>query len=362
VPFRSPGQPLNGRHLIFGTLVFSTSDDGTIVGQSNIDGATLWKYDPAATLGPDGGALAATSLMIWDVALSNQGIFYYTGTWASSDGTINRVIGGILRNGQARFQKILPPQGQGTFGYPLLVDEHENLYTSAFNESLQDFEVESFDELGTSRWTLPVNSGASIVLLKSFSENSGLFVEPNPLMAFDSSGNLVWSHGVVDPNDDAAHSPVVASDGTTSVLQEVAGVGSLVAFKGSDGTPLWNFPLPNNEAVGTSHVLDSAGRLYFLGGDMVMIGYDRYTINSVLYVMNDADGQVLLSSPLDPALKISVGVLGLTPAGSLIASARQQLTGIFAGAPMAASPWPRFRGDNRNRSCPTPANTPILPP
>jgi outer membrane protein assembly factor BamB len=369
VPFTSPNEPLNGRHLIFGTLVFSTSKDGSIVGQSNINGAILWKYDPGATLGADGGALPAGTLHIEDVALSNQGIFYYTGTWLSKDASgatqISRVIGGLLRNGQSRFQKVLdplPPSQNSFFGYPLLVDENENLYTSGWNVPLQDIEIESFDETGNARWTLPVNAPQA-GLLKSFSENNGLFVEANPLMAFDSRGTLVWSQGFSPFGTNAAHSPVVATDGTTSVFEGTGGgTSSLIAFKGDDGTSRWSFDIPNAGQPATSHVLDAAGRVYFLGGDAANDGIENYTINSILYGLDDTDGRLLLNVPLDPQLKISVGVLGLTPAGSLIVSARQQLTGIFTGAPMAASPWPRFRGDNRNRSCPQPANTPILPP
>jgi outer membrane protein assembly factor BamB len=304
--------------------------------------------DPGATLGPDGGPLPPGALQIMDVALSNQGIFYYTATWPMTDSLTGpqrgRAIGGLLRDGQSRFQQTLTPVSgpNGSFGYPLLVDENENLYTGLTTAT--GTEVVSFDQLGNLRWTLATS--APVTSLESFSEDNGLFVEPSPLMAFDSSGKLLWSHGVM--SDPSGHSPTVDVDGTTSVLQSIGGSSELAAF-GEDGTPRWTFDLPNGERPRSSHVLDSASRIYFVGDQGTLFAVDGHT------------GQRVWSVSLDPGLTIQQGVLGLTPAGSLIASAVEQLTGVYAGAPMAASPWPRFRGDNRNRSCPTPADTPGLP-
>jgi outer membrane protein assembly factor BamB len=166
------------------------------------------------------------------------------------------------------------------------------------------------------------------------------------MMAFDSEGNLKWSLGTL--SGPTGHSPVVAMDGTTSVLQSIGGVGQVSAYT-EEGSLLWSFVLPNQEIPRSSHVLDSAGRLYLVGD------------HRNLFALDGTSGRLLWTTPLAPGLTIQQGVLGLTPAGSLIVSAVEQLTGVYAGAPMAASPWPRFRGDNRNRSCPTPKDTPGLP-
>ena len=168
---------------------------------------------------------------------------------------------------------------------------------------------------------------------------------------FNSDGNVLWAgtESVFEVQPEG-HSPVVASDGTATVLRYRDGGpgmdwhGSIESYS-PIGTLDWSFALAKREHAVTSQVLDANGILYFGTSAMRVFALDARTGTFQWEVTLPSDG------PMYP------GVLGLTPAGSLIASTTRELFSIYAGSPMASSPWPRFRGENASDSCPSPGNS-----
>ncbi len=340
----------NGRHLLANGLVLTVTAGQQIIAQSAVTGQLLWTFDLADQ---DVAARGAANFAIEDVALAQSGVLYFAADWIAPDGdggtTLMRVLGGVLGNGQAKFIAPLPPLPQGAagpyrFGYPLLVDENEELYT-AMHLSSGSSEIESYDQTGAARWTLPVARD----WLNSFSEDQGLFVEPVSLTAFDAQGRTIWSHvepaSAVQPT---GHSPIVAQDGTVSLARirydpsdgGVAYHGVIEAYT-AGGAPLWTYALPEGEAPQSSHVLDQNGRIYFA------------TTAKRVIALDGRSGTLLWQTPLPTDGDVWNGVLALTPAGSLVVSTRRELFAVYGGAPLASSPWPRFRGGNDNRSSPS---------
>ncbi|MHB1845532.1 MAG: hypothetical protein ACYCWW_11945, partial [Deltaproteobacteria bacterium] len=254
----SSQQWTNGRHLLASGILITVTSEQTLAAQSSQTGQTLWIFDPRQGTGsPD-------DFTIEDVALSNDGILYYAADYtepAADGGTaLGRVIGALLRNGAVKLQVALPPLVQGSdgpyrFGYPLLVDENENLYT-AMHDSAGQSEIDSFDQTGTPRWSLPVARD----WLNSLSENQGVFVEPVSLTAFGAQGNVLWSH--TEPATavlPSGHSPVVAPNGSLTlprfrVDSQTSGHGVVEAYS-AGGSQLWSYPFAPQEWPESSHVL-----------------------------------------------------------------------------------------------------------
>ena len=341
---RSSTRWTNGRHVMSADVLFTVRENPqTLIGQSPLTGTHLWELDPQVGLGIDAG-----SFLIEDVALGNNGILYYTAAWQTPDmggGSIyHRMIGGVLRNGQSKFQTELPsfayPNIYVDFGYPLLADENENLYT-AMNISTSAAEILSFD-------VPPATLEVPRAGLNSFSENQGFFLEPMSLTAFDSQGKQVWSRN--DPGLEAnGHSPVVSADDHLSILRHTTTndyrVSQLDNFDPL-GNLVWSYQAgPTIEPSGgeSSLVLDQQGILYFVEGNTI-------------HAVRESDGTRVFTMTLPVPAYAYEGVLALTPAGSLVASVSERIVGVFTGNPMSNAPWPRFRGDNANRSSP-PANS-----
>jgi hypothetical protein len=333
--------------------LFTVADDPqAIIGQSPVTGTHLWEFDPQAALGIDGG-----NFLIEDVALGNDGVLYYSAQWISQDAngaTYQRMLGGVLRNGQSKFQTVLPsvpydPQAGLSFGYPLLADENENLYTAMDNWGAMNAQILSYDQTGTQRFSIAVPR----YFLNSFSENHGFFLEPVSLTAFDSQGKAVWS--LNDPKMESnGHSPVVASDDHLSILRHTVDGSSVSELDNFDpvGNLVWSHSAGAYYAPHAEHessvVLDQQGILYFVERNQLQAVYEK-------------DGTPAFTTTLPTAAPAYQGVLSLTPAGSLIASVSERLVGVFAGSPMSSAPWPRFRGDNANRSSPPPGSGAVLP-
>jgi hypothetical protein len=338
----------SGRHVLAQDVLFNVDEanidtvidavqanSDIIVGQSPLDGTHLWPYDPRDDLGLN---KAFTSLRVRDVALGASGVFYYTGQWVGQDAdggaVFQRVIGGLLRNGQSKFQVVLPSSVY-EFGYPLLVDENENLYTAMTGDA--GAEIQSYSQTGGLRFALSVTRAP----VETFAENAGIFLEPTSLTAFDSNGKVVWSHddGGLESNGD---SPVISSDAHFSILRhDVDGGASVLHNFDPLGKLSWSAPagsLPDGKQQ-SSLVLDQQGILYFV------------TENQV-FAVSEATGMPQWSIALPTAAPAYQGVLSLTPVGSLLCSVSERLISIFVGSPMANAPWPRFRGDNANRSSP----------
>ena len=354
VPFASSSEWTNGRHILASGLLLTVAADQTLVAQSAATGTVLWRVDPRSLAGID--PATAVGFAIEDVALSADGVLYYSADWtaASADGgtSLERLLGAVLRNGASKLLELLPALPQGAdgpsrFGYPLLVDENEELYTSMHLGS-GAAEIESYDSQGALRWTLPIARD----YLYSLSDEQGLFVEPVSLTAFDSQGRIAWAH--TEPSTavlPTGHSPVVTADGAITLMRfrldpngSGAGHGVVEAY-GADGSPGWSYALGAGEWPMSSHVLDSQGLLYFVTSERHVAALDA------------ASGGLAWQIALPTAGPIYNGVLALTPAGSLIASARRELFAIYAGAGLAKSPWPRFRGGNDNRSAPPPPSS-----
>jgi hypothetical protein len=338
----------NGRHVLASDVMFDVLRDDshgiidTILGQSQVDGTHLWSFDPRVGLGLDTSA----GFQISDVALGVNGVFYYTGQWGGQDSTgatiTQLMIGGLLRNGQSKFQVVLPsvPGNTARFGYPLLVDENQNLYTGMYSLSGAGAEIQSYDQTGALRFAIPIPSSE----VQSFSENAGFFLEPVSLTAFDSNGRVVWS--LDDPNVASnGHSPVVSVDDHLSILRHpVSGGSSELDNFDPLGHLVWSAPagLLRDVRDESSVVLDKQGILYFV-------------TENQLYAINEATGSPQWTAvTLPTAAPAYQGVLSLTPVGSLICSVSERLVSVFIGSPMANAPWPRFRGDNANRSSPPP--------
>ena len=270
-------------------------------------------------------------------------MLYYTADWITQDpqaGQLRqRLVGGLLRNGQSKFQTQLPALPfDGVypfrFGYPLMVDENENLYAS-MNLGPDTSEILSYDQTGAARFTLPINREN----LNGLAENHGLFVEPVSLTAFDSMGNVAWAHtqpeSIVDAN---GHSPVISFDGHITLLRNRHDLDNGVAESyGPDGTLLWQTQLLPSEVAVSSHVLDSAGLLYFV------------TDQQRLIALRETDGSQVWAITLPTSAQVYNGVLALTPAGSLVASVTERLFGIFSGADLGPMPsWPLLpRGERK---------------
>ena len=346
VDYASSTQWTNGRHLLATGMVISVGTDQTLSGQSQTTGQLLWTFDPAQQAGvpPNSG------FVIEDIALAQSGILYYSADWTVEDPTLGqlraRLVGGLLRNGQAKFQSqqpSLPYDGlyPNRFGYPLMVDENENLFT-AMNLGPGQGEILSFDQTGAQRFALPLSREN----LDGLSENHGLFVEPVSVTAFDDLGRVAWSHteplALVNSN---GHSPVVSSEGHAMLLRYRydKGLGVAESYDAS-GTLLWQTMLQADEEARTSDVLDSAGLFYFV------------TNSQRLLALRESDGSQAWSLSLPSSAPVYNGVLALTPAGALVASVSERLFGIYAGNGLSTGPWPRFRGGNDNASAPaTPA-------
>jgi outer membrane protein assembly factor BamB len=345
---RSSTQWTNGRHVLAQEVLFTVSENPqAIIGQSPVTGTHLWEFDPQELSGIDGG-----NFLINDVALGNNGILYYTADWRadSPNGRIyERMLGGVLRNGQSKFQVILPsvPDQSGYgFGYPLLVDENENLYTVMNTADYASAQIQSYDQTGALRFSIPVPR----YWLNSFSENQGFFLEPVSLTAFDSQGKQVWS--LNDPTMESnGHSPVVSSDDHLSILRHTLSQNSMSELDNFDpvGNLVWRFPVgPRQGIAESSVVLDTQGILYFLEGNQ-------------LFAVRESDGTQAFSTRLPTSAPAYQGVMSLTPAGSLLAPVSERLIAVFAGNSMSNAPWPRFRGDNGNRSSPPPLSGGVLP-
>jgi hypothetical protein len=346
----------NGRHVLSRDVLFTVaSHPEAIIGQSPVTGTHLWEFDPQAHGGIDGGQ----NFVIQDVALGNNGLLYYTAEWrvdagppslAYPDGlSYERMIGAVLRNGQSKFQVVLPSipdQGGYDFGYPLLVDENENLYTVLNMGDFSSAQIESYDQTGALRFAVVVPRYG----LNSFSENQGFFLEPMSLTAFDNQGKEVWS--LNDPNMESnGHSPVVASDDHLSILRHSTASNGMSELDNFDplGNLKWSYPVGLYMAFEESSVvLDQQGILYFIEGN-------------VMHAVNESDGSRVFVLTLPTQAPAYDGVLGLTPAGSLVASVSERLIAVFGGNPMSNAPWPRFRGDNSNRSSPPPTSGGVLP-
>ncbi|MHB8420846.1 MAG: outer membrane protein assembly factor BamB family protein [Myxococcales bacterium] len=346
----SSSQWTNGRHLLTNGIVITVAADQSLLAQSSVTGELLWRYDLSqAGVNPAG----ASGFTIEDIALSNDGIFYFTGQWSEPDGDggtlLYGLVAGLLTNGQTKFATVEPAvpfgsEGWASFGYPLLVDGNEQLYT-VLDTGNGNALIESFDQTGALRWTLPVARDG----LQSFSDDQGLFVEPVTMTAFDANGHTLWSDtepaSVVVPT---GHSPVVEVDGTQIVARrrldpDGGGHGTLETYA-PDGGAGWSFALPDGEFPVSSHVLDAQGNVYFATTQQRLVALS-------------GQGGLLWQLALPTEGPIYQGVLALTPAGSLIVPARRELFSVYAGQPMSSSPWPRFRGDNQNRSCPGPQAT-----
>ncbi len=337
----------NGRHVLAQNVMFDVivgaDNSDLILGQSQTDGTHLWTYDPRTGL----NLSTAVQLHIMDVALGVNGVFYYTAVWIDEDADggilFQRMIGGLLRNGQSKFQVVLPLLPDNVaydFGYPLLVDENENLYT-AMSIAGQGAQIQSYDETGALRFAIPVPRAP----IQSFSENSGFFLEPVSLTAFDSNGRVVWS--LDDPNVESnGHSPVVSTDGHLSILRHPVGGGDSELDNFDPlGNLIWSAPagaLPDGEQQ-SSLVLDRQGLLYFV-------------TENQMHAIFESNGTESWSIPLPTAAPAYLGVLSLTPEGSLLCSVSERLMSIYSGSPMANAPWPRFRGDNSNSSSPAPGS------
>jgi outer membrane protein assembly factor BamB len=140
---------------------------------------------------------------------------------------------------------------------------------------------------------------------------------------------------------------VVAPDGTASVERNRDGGGDwhgTIEDYGTDGGLEWSFSMSSGEVAYSSHTLDTNGTIYFA------------TNMQRLFAIDSSTGSLLWQTDLPTLGPMYQGVLALTPAGSLIASASRELFSIYAGAPLATSPWPRFRGTNANASCPSPSS------
>ncbi|HUB06523.1 MAG TPA: PQQ-binding-like beta-propeller repeat protein [Myxococcales bacterium] len=339
----------NGRHLLMddGAIVVTVAADQSFLAQSTTDGQLLWRDD---LTGAGLNVAALQGFMIKDIALSNDDVFYFTAEWFQSDGDggtdMYGLVGGLLANGQTKFAVIEPAfdyaTGWPSFGYPLLVDANEDLYT-VLDHGDGNAAIQSFDQTGGLRWTLPVSRGG----LNSLSDDQGLFLEPTSMTAFDSNGAVQWSDTepatVVVPT---GHSPIVEVDGTEVVTRERDGGSSwygTIESYAAGGAPGWTFPLPAGEFPVSSHVLDTQGDIYFA------------TNRERLVALDGTAGKLTWQMDLPTQGPMYMGVMALTPASSLVVSARRELFSVYAGAPMASSPWPRFRGDNQNRSCPLPS-------
>jgi hypothetical protein len=342
----------NGRHVLSEDVLFTVAENPqTIIGQSPLTGTHLWEFDPQVLAGIDAG-----SFLIEDVALGNDGVLYYAADWRTEGDTATtyqRMIGGVLRNGQSKFQDLLPALPDEyflVFGYPLLVDENENLYTVMKLGDQASAQIQSYDQTGSVRFTIPVPR----YFLNSFSENQGFFLEPMSLTAFDSEGKLVWS--LNDPSlMSNGHSPVVSADDHLSILRY--SVGAEQQFSELDnfdplGNLVWSHPVgpaAGFDGVGESSVvLDQQGTLYFLEGN-------------TLYAVRESDGVSAFTATLPTQAIAYQGVLALTPAGSLIGSVAERIIAVFTGSPMSNAAWPRFRGDNANRSSPPPNSGGVSP-
>ncbi len=339
----------NGRHELGNGIVASWMANQTIIGQSQANGQLLWSFSP------NQAGYNLTGFQIGDIALSQDGSFYYAGYWQTPDGDggtlLYGLIGAVLANGQPKFTVALPgveaaPPPLSSLGYPLLVDENDNMY-AGLNYGTGATAMLSFNQIGISRWDLPLTSPG----VDSLSENQGVFLEPFSMTEFNSGGSVLWSdsESVFDVLPEG-HSPVVASDGTATVLRYRDG-GSSTEWHGSienyspNGDLDWTFALAQGEHAVTSQVLDANGILYFGTSLMRIFAIDAHT------------GAFLWQTTLPSQGPMYPGVLALTPAGSLIASTTRELFSIYAGAPLASSPWPRFRGENANDSCPLPGSS-----
>ncbi len=354
---RSSSQWTNGRHLLIGDrIVVTVADDQSFLAQSTVTGQLLWSFD----LSQAGFNLAALNgFTVQDIALSNDGTFYFTADWTEPDGDggtlLYGLVGGLLANGQLKFTAVQPAVEElggwwPGFGYPLLVDANEQLYTVLQPGNRQDAIV-SYDQTGAPRWALPVPRDS----LRSLSDFNGVFLEPTSMTAFDSNGRVVWSDtqsaDLVLAN---GHSPVVEPDGTELVAcqrfyGDGGGYGSIESYA-AGGAAGWKFALGDDEWPQSSEVLDGQGTLYFASTARRLVALNGTTGSQEWQLDLPSEG------PMYP------GVLALTPASSLIVSARRELFSVYAGAQMSASPWPRFRGDNLNRSCPAPQGPGGSPP
>ncbi|MHB1846917.1 MAG: outer membrane protein assembly factor BamB family protein, partial [Deltaproteobacteria bacterium] len=132
------------------------------------------------------------------------------------------------------------------------------------------------------------------------------------------------------------------------VDSQTSGHGVVEAYS-AGGSQLWSYPFAPQEWPESSHVHDAQGLVYVVTSALRLVALDG------------TSGALAWQKPLPTLGPIYNGVLALTPAGSLVASARRELFGIYAGAGLAQSPWPRFRGENDNRSCPGPQPAPAAP-
>ena len=351
VAYPSSSQWTNGRHLLTQGVVVSVADDQTISGQSQATGATLWTFDPAQLAVTDPANTA--NFTIEDVALSSSGVLYYSADWTYNNPSggiqYETLLGGVLRNGQSKFQTLLTPQTYDAtndlprrFGYPLMVDENENLYTS-IDLTTQGAALVSFDQTGTPRFTIPV----ARLDLNGLAENHGFFVEPVSLTAFSSFGSVIWEHtesaSVVTAN---GHSPVISGDGNITLLRDRLDLGHGVAESyGPDGSLLWQYALDPSEIGYSSHVIDNANVIYFATST-------ASGLNQRVVALREADGTALWAITLPTVAPVYNGVLASTPSGTLVASVAERLFGIYAGNGLSSAPWPRFRGANANDSTP----------
>ena len=96
----------NGRHELGNGIVASWMANQTIIGQSQANGQLLWSFSP------DQAGFDLTGFQIGDIALSQDGSFYYAGYWqdAESDGgtILDGLVGAVLANGQSKFVLALP--------------------------------------------------------------------------------------------------------------------------------------------------------------------------------------------------------------------------------------------------------------
>ncbi len=349
VPYPSSQQWTNGRHLLTAGVVVTVGQDQTLVGHSQATGGLLWTFDPRQQAGLD--PLAVNQFTIQDVALSANQILYYTADWTYAQpgmGTFyGHLIGGLLRNGQSKFQTLLPAQAYDAivgyprrFGYPLLVDENQNLYT-AIDVGTDSSEILSFDQVGGPRFQIPVGRSD----LNALAENHGFFVEPVSLTAFNAQGTVLWQH--LEPASTVVangHSPVIGADGNITVLRDRKDLGlGVIESYGPDGSLRWQTKLRPNEVALSSHVIDAQNLIYFATST-------ASSANQRVVALRESDGSQLWATVLPTAAPVYNGVLASTPAGSLVVSVTERLFGVFAGNGLSTAPWPRFRGANNNDS------------
>jgi hypothetical protein len=357
----------NGRHAIDRDQIVSVLDDETVGADYLADGSKLWRVDlrPSFglcdTTGQPLGCVQASSFQIQDLALSNGGRVYLGGEFVVGDKgpDYHRFLAALLTNGYVEWAKEVGNPGtetQGRFGYPLNVDGDDHLYSPFHNGNDPFSYLQSFDRDGNARWSVSLPD----TYLRPLALGASNVLEGVTLSSVGFDGTLRWKVGPDASAQNAfGHSPVIDARGNSYLARTIykengqplpVSHGEVVALDAS-GNLLWETPMPAGVYPTTSLVLGENDRL-FIGTYPDPSAVAAYAGDVRAY--DAASGAELWRSAIPGDGQVYSGVLALADTATLVVSTRVNLVALFAGKlhmPRSA-PWPRFRGDNTNRSSP----------